>query len=155
MAALLTAGFFLLGLALAGVSDQVNADVDYGTFNSPSSYVRPKFRYWLPDASVDEATVQSDIESAASVGAGGVEFLGFYNYGGELGVTPPGADWTVYGFGTPAFQSQFKTALETSKKLGLVMDFPLGPNQGQGVPAEITDPGLQWDLVSNEALKVL
>lgn len=77
-----------------------------------------------------------------------MEFLGFYNYGGELGTTPPGVDWATYGFGTPAFQDQFKNALETSKNLGLVMDFPLGPNQGQGVPAEVTDPGLQWDLVS-------
>jgi len=148
MATIWTAGFLLLGFALAQVNDQVNANVDYGTFCNPSSYVRPKFRYWLPDASVDEATVSADIESSTSIGAGGVEFLGFYNYGGELGITPPGADWTVYGFGTPAFQSQFKNALETSKRLGLVMDFPLGPNQGQGVPAEVTDPGLQWDLVS-------
>lgn len=27
------------------------------------------------------------------------------------------------------------------------MDFALGPNQGQGVPAEYNDEGLQWDLV--------
>jgi hypothetical protein len=29
----------------------------------------------------------------------------------------------------------------------LFMDFALGPNQGQGVPAPSDDRGLQWDLV--------
>jgi hypothetical protein len=27
------------------------------------------------------------------------------------------------------------------------MDFALGPNQGQGVPAEPDNEGLQWDMV--------
>jgi hypothetical protein len=31
------------------------------------------------------------------------------------------------------------------------MDFALGANQGQGVPAETTDPGLHWDLVSEKS----
>jgi hypothetical protein len=145
---ILGVGLCCFPLVFANSDDQVNANINYGTFQNPSSVVRPRFRYWLPDASVDQATVSANIQSAASVGAGGVEFLGFYNYGGEVGITPPGADWAIYGFGTPAFQGQFKNALETCRNLGLVMDFPLGPNQGQGVPAEVTDPGLQWDLVS-------
>jgi hypothetical protein len=41
----------------------------------------------------------------------------------------------------------FLAALEAHKEAGLVMDFPLGPNQGQGVPADPSDEGLQWDLV--------
>jgi hypothetical protein len=28
------------------------------------------------------------------------------------------------------------------------MDFAIGPNQGQGVPAEPDNEGLQWDIVS-------
>jgi hypothetical protein len=28
------------------------------------------------------------------------------------------------------------------------MDFAIGPNQGQGVPAEPDNEGLQWDMVS-------
>lgn len=145
----LSISFTLLAHVLADADDQINANLNYGTFRNPSSKVRPRFRYWLPDGSVDQATVSANIQSSANVGAGGVEFLGFYNYGGELGPTPPGADWTIYGFGTPAFQDQFRNVLQTCKELGLVMDFPLGPNQGQGVPAVTTDPGLQWDLVSD------
>ncbi|KNG86833.1 hypothetical protein ANOM_004910 [Aspergillus nomiae NRRL 13137] len=124
------------------VDDQVGAKIDYGTFENPAARVRPRFRYWLPDASVDPAIVQKNIKEAGINGAGGVEFLPYYDYGN----TVPGADWVTYGFGTPAFVKIFKAALQAHKDAGLVMDFPLGPNQGQGVPASPDDEGLQWDL---------
>lgn len=57
-------------------------------------------------------------------------------------------DWTVYGFGTPAWSELFKTAAQAHKDNDLIMDFALGPNQGQGVPAEVGSDGLAWDLVS-------
>ena len=120
----------------------------YGTFQDPSNNARVKFRYWLPDASVDIDAVQSDIKSAASVGVGGVELVPLYNYGASLAPPPKGADWATYGFGTPAFNEIFKTSLKTAKDAGLRMDFALGPSQGQGVPAVPTDAGLHWDLVS-------
>ncbi|KAF2183515.1 hypothetical protein K469DRAFT_728036 [Zopfia rhizophila CBS 207.26] len=122
---------------------------DYGTFSDPSSRSRPRFRYWLPDASVDPDTVKADIKSVASIGGGGVEFLPFYEYGGAnaIGGMPPRADWATYNFGTPAFQNLFRVALQSHEDNGLVMDFSLGPNQGQGVPAATHDEGLQWDLV--------
>ena len=116
----------------------------YGTFKEPAARVRPRFRYWLPDASVDPTIVQKDIRSAANLGIGGVEFLPFYNYGGDT----PIVDWSKYGFGTPAFQTLFRAALQAHRECGLLMDFAMGPNQGQGVPAETNNPGLQWDLVS-------
>ena len=56
-----------------------------GSFADPSLDVRPRFRYALPDASVDPEIVSADIAGAASVGAGGIEFLPFYEYGGALG----------------------------------------------------------------------
>ena len=80
-----------------------------GTFQNPSVHVRPKFRYWIPDASVDHAAIAEDVRAASSVGAGGLELLGYYLYGG-----PPsngagrgdGApdDWAVNGFGTSAWR---------------------------------------------------
>ncbi|KAJ4182642.1 hypothetical protein NW767_013787 [Fusarium falciforme] len=117
-------------------------------FQDPPAVSRAKFRYWLPDASVDSDTVQADIRSAGSVGAGGVEFLPFYNYGGELPSYPAGADWSKYGFGTPAYKKLLQASLEAHAENDLVLDFSLGPNQGQGVPADKDDQGLQWDLVS-------
>ncbi|BAE63556.1 unnamed protein product [Aspergillus oryzae RIB40] len=118
-----------------------------GTFENPSVRSRPRFRYWLPDAGVDKEIVSTNIKDSGARGAGGVEFVPFYNYGGEAGDPPPQADWVTNGFGTPAFRGVFRAALQAHKDAGLLMDFALGPNQGQGVPASSDDPGLQWDLV--------
>ncbi|KAL3250972.1 hypothetical protein ABHI18_010909 [Aspergillus niger] len=131
----------------AGTNDQFSSDIDPGTFQNPSAIIRPRFRYWLPDPSVDEQTMRNDIHSAADVGAGGVEYLPWYNAGGFLGPAPPGDDWGKYGVGTPAFNRLFQAALEAHRDAGTVMDFAIGPNQGQGVPADPNDEGLQWDLV--------
>jgi hypothetical protein len=74
-----------------------------------------------------------------------VEYLPFFGYGGNV---PPGADWVTYGFGTSAFKDLFKAALQAHQDHGLSLDFALGPNQGQGVPAFPDNEGLMWDLVS-------
>ena len=132
-----------------GLLAKVAEASEYGTFLNPANNASMKFRYWLPDASVDIETVQSDIEAAGALGAGAVELLPLYNYGGSLVGPPDGADWATYGFGTPAFRRVFKASLQAAKKAGIRMDFALGANQGQGVPAEITNPGLHWDLVSD------
>lgn len=134
-------------LAIASVLAATHAQAT-GTFENPAVAVRPKFRYWLPDASVDARVVQADIRAAGNIGAGGVEFLPFYNYGGELPMGEPGPDWATFGFGTEAFYDIFVAALKVHQQQGLTMDFVQGPNQGQGVPATVDDDGLQWDLVS-------
>ncbi|KAL0777299.1 hypothetical protein CaCOL14_006817 [Colletotrichum acutatum] len=141
-------GFFAMLLASCQPIRASNYTRSPDNFLHPPSRERPKFRYWLPDASVDAGTVEADIKAAGDIGAGGVEFLPFYNYGGELGPAPIGVNWSTYGFGTPAHLSLFTSALKAHKHAGLVMDFSLGPNQGQGIPAHPEDEGLQWDLVS-------
>ena len=100
-----------------GINDQVNANVDYGTFQAPSANVRPRFRYWLPDASVNSSQVADDIRDAGRVGAGGVELLGFYLYG-NVQIFPGNydllqSDWTVNYFGSPAWsQILFPPAIQ-------------------------------------------
>ncbi|KAJ5676031.1 hypothetical protein N7462_008928 [Penicillium macrosclerotiorum] len=136
----------LLQHTVADTDDQTSAQVNRGTFDNPASRLRPRFRYWLPDAGVDVEIVQENIKSSGAIGAGGVEFLPFYNYGGELSAAPEGSNWSKDGFGTPTYHKMFLAALKAHKEAGLAMDFPLGPNQGQGVPADPTDEGLQWDL---------
>jgi hypothetical protein len=133
-------------------NNKLDAQIAYGSFENPGAVVRPRFRYWLPDAGVNESIVQENIQSAGSIGAGGVEFLPYYSYGGQIPYLGPGPDWVTYGFGTDAFRRMFIAALEAHRDNGLVMDFALGPNQGQGVPARTDDDGLQWDLVSSTAL---
>jgi len=40
----------------------------------------------------------------------------------------------------------FKTFAQATKDNGLIMDFAMGPSQGQGVPAPYNDDGKAWDL---------
>ncbi|KAF2472794.1 uncharacterized protein BDR25DRAFT_157719, partial [Lindgomyces ingoldianus] len=115
-------------------------------FLDPSPKYRPKFRYWLPDASVSPGIVTKDIHDAKAVGAGGLEYLPFYLYGLVGNATPP-TDWTKYGFGTPAFNSLLKSSLKAAKDTGILIDYALGANQGQGVPSEVMTPGLSVELL--------
>ncbi|KAI0107934.1 hypothetical protein F4776DRAFT_414946 [Hypoxylon sp. NC0597] len=117
-----------------------------GTFLSPAAVVRPRYRYWLPDASVKPEYVAKDIAELGTRGAGGIQFLNYYNYGGISGSAA--TDWNIYGYGTPAYREVLKAALQAHRDNSLVMDFSMGPQSGQGVPAEPDNPGLAWDLVS-------
>lgn len=131
-------------------NDQVGADIDYGSFQNPSSHVRPRFRYWIPDASVKPSDTAADFAKVKAVGMGGLELLGYYLYGdfprtiAEGGPIP--TDWTRHGWGTPAWKELQDAALRAAKEYGLIMDFALGPNQGAGVPARTNDGGIMWDL---------
>lgn len=92
------------GVVSIGTNDQVDPNIDYGTFQDPSSAVRPRFRYWVNDASMNLSVVAEDVRSIGKAGAGGIELLGYYLYGdtsayGGGNSAPLQTDWTVYGFG--------------------------------------------------------
>lgn len=134
--------------AINKTDDQVNADIDYGSFANPSAYVRPFFRYWVPDASVALDTIAQDFAIVKEVGMGGMELLGFYQYGGTQSTAQSyfPTDWTVYGWGLEAWKRLMRVALQATKANGLMMDYALGPNQGSGVPARVDSEGLMMDL---------
>ncbi|KAF4212259.1 hypothetical protein CNMCM5878_001477 [Aspergillus fumigatiaffinis] len=126
--------FLLLGVSLLVACRAVHpAALDQ--FEHPPVGSKIKFRYWFPDASVPVASVQHDIADLASNGAGGLQLVPFYYYGNPSGA-PPLTDWNVFGFGTEAFRSLFKGALEAAVENNILMDFALGASQGQGTPAE-------------------
>ena len=131
--------------------DQVGANIDYGSFDNPSAHVRPRFRYWIPDASVDLSVVADDFAKAKGVGMGGLELLGYYLYGNYPSIIAEGGpvpvDWTTYGWGTAAWKDLMSAALRATKENGMILDFSNGPNQGAGVPAKPDDEGLMWDLI--------
>ncbi|KAI1031719.1 hypothetical protein LB504_000062 [Fusarium proliferatum] len=113
-------------------------------FTAPAAEYRPKFRYWLPDADVDHDVLKADVENLQKLGAGGLEFLPFYNYGFG-GVND--SKMETYAFGKPAFRDVLQIALEATKANGLSMDVALGASQGQGVPSKPLIPGLAVQLV--------
>lgn len=89
-----------------------------------------------------------DIAQIGERGAAGIELLNYFNYGGEQGPPPKEIDWNVYGFATEAYRETLESALKATKQNGLIMDFSMGPQSGQGVPAEPDDIGLSWELVT-------
>ncbi|KAL7762710.1 hypothetical protein ACKLNR_009245 [Fusarium oxysporum f. sp. zingiberi] len=113
-------------------------------FEAPATEYRPKFRYWLPDADVDHDILKGDVQDLKKLGAGGLEFLPFYNYGFG-GVNDSKLE--TYAFGKPAFRDVLQIALEATKANGLSMDVVLGASQGQGVPSKPLTPGLAVQLV--------
>jgi hypothetical protein len=121
-----------ISVAAYNTNDQVGADIDYGNFPNPSVYVKLRFRYWFPDASVDLEEVAADIARAKAVGMGGMELLGYYLYGNfptgvaEGGPTP--TDWTKYSWGTKAWKALQDAVLQATKDNGLIIDLSQGPN---------------------------
>jgi hypothetical protein len=95
------------GVLAVGTNDQVEADIDYGTFQNPSANVRPRFRYWVNDASMNLSIVTEDIKQMGQLGAGGLELLGYYFYGDASYSNSKQpylqTDWTTYGFGGQAW----------------------------------------------------
>lgn len=131
--------------------DQVGQPVPYGSFNDPAAHLRPRFRYWIPDASINLSVVAEDFVRVKEAGLGGLELLGYYLYGNypsnvaEGGPAP--TDWSKYGWGTDAWKDLFKAALSAAKENGMVVDFANGPNQGAGVPTMPDNAGIMYDLV--------
>ncbi|KAM3084282.1 hypothetical protein ACMFMF_001639 [Clarireedia jacksonii] len=134
-----------ISLVSASTEDKLGAQLAYGSFKNPGAVVRLRFRYWLPDAGVNDSIVQENIQSAGAIGAGGVESTILFVWRRD----PVCWSWTGLGhvwIWTDAFRKVFIASLQAHKDNELVMDFALGPNQGQGVPARTDDGGLQWDL---------
>lgn len=104
------------GVLAVGTNDQVEADIDYGTFQNPSANVRPRFRYWVNDASMNLSIVAEDIQQMGQLGAGGLELLGYYFYGDASysNTAQPylQTDWTTYGFGGQAWSMIFSSYRE-------------------------------------------
>ncbi|KAI0428532.1 hypothetical protein F5Y09DRAFT_357722 [Xylaria sp. FL1042] len=129
--------------------DRRNNDRDqsvFETFVNPPAIYRPKYRYWLPDASVPPGNVAADIAQLGQRGAGGVvRVFGIQSEVRSLGLAA--TDWNIYGFGTAAYLDILQTALQAHKDNDLIMDYTLGLQSGQGVPAEADNPGLTWDVL--------
>lgn len=103
-------------------------------FNNPSGLARPYFRYWVPDADVEDAVLEYDLEQMKAHGFQGAEVICLENYG----IEPPVVDPALYGYGGKRWYQKFHTILTTAQKLNLTVDFALGPTQGASIP--ILDP---------------
>lgn len=103
-------------------------------FANPTGLARPTFRYWVPDADVDDDVLYSDIKGIHDAGWGSVEVICLENYGIEPAVVDP----AIYGYGGPKWAAKFNTMLRAAEELNMTVDFALGPTQGASIP--ILDP---------------
>lgn len=103
-------------------------------FAQPTGLARPSFRYWVPDADVDDDVLYSDLKHIHDAGWGSVEVICLENYGIELAVVDP----AIYGYGGTKWAAKFNTMLKVAEELDLIVDFALGPTQGASIP--ILDP---------------
>lgn len=101
----------------------------------------PAQKFRLPDASADVDAVVQDIADIATVGAGGLEFIPYYQLG------PQPTNWSEYGFGSKFHRTIFRAMMEAVAKHEILLDFSVGGNQGQGVPSEPEELDLALELV--------
>ena len=73
---------------------------------------RPKWRWWWPSGTVDNAELDRELQSMKAAGFGGVE---------QTLLRSPDDWWS------PAFHAAIKHAIETATSLGLTFDTTLGP----------------------------
>lgn len=105
-----------------------------GDFASPTGLARPTFRYWVPDADVEDEVLYADLKTIHDSGWGSVEVICLENYGIEPAVVDP----AEFGYGGVNWTNRFRTMLRAAGELDMTVDFALGPTQGASIP--ILDP---------------
>ncbi len=69
------------------------------SFAAPARQYQPKFRWWWPNALVDNAEIQAELDQMADAGFGGAEIADVH-HSAKQALDPAG-----HGWGTPAWQS--------------------------------------------------
>src|SRR4051794_21613842 len=129
----LTASTPASGQALAAPRPTAAADeapsITPVSFASPPASVRPKYRWWLPGAYVDDAELRTEVGQMADAGAGGIEVVGF-----EIPGPKDPAFLAQYGWGTPTWAHKMQVIAEAARDRGLTVDWNLGPHYPPTVP---------------------
>lgn len=90
--------------------------------------MRPKVRYWVPAAAMDEADLREEICLLKERGFGGVEVV-------MLSETPEEILTGDEGWGTENWNRMIKVIADTTQKLGMTMDLANGPMWPIAMPA--------------------
>ncbi|WP_419999034.1 glycosyl hydrolase [Streptomyces boninensis] len=104
-----------------------------GAVGAIAPAVRPKFRWWWPDAKVDAGQLGREIRAIADAGFGGVEIAAVtHSMDQQL-------DTIRYGWGTAAWRAALEAALREAQKCGVVVDVTVGPAWPAAVPSITPD----------------
>ncbi|WP_461060842.1 glycosyl hydrolase [Streptomyces pseudoechinosporeus] len=102
-------------------------------FASPAPAVRPRFRWWWPDALVDVDEIRREVDQIADAGFGGVEIAAVTH-----SMTAP-IDPAKYGWGTRAWTTAVEAALRRAAEREVTVDLTLGPAWPASVPSITPD----------------
>ena len=93
--------------------------LDKNQFQKPSVEYRPDIRWWLAEGFHTDETLKTEIESLHSAGFGGVEFLAMQE---------PGADSSVYGWGSEEWVHDSHTVVAETTRRGMSVSMTSGTN---------------------------
>jgi hypothetical protein len=90
-------------------------------FAAPGARLRPKFRWWWPDALVDTDEIEREIDQIAAAGFGGVEIAAVtHSVSGQI-------DPVKSGWGTPAWADAVETAVSGRRSAASSSTSPSAP----------------------------
>lgn len=106
---------------------------------------KPKMRWWLPGAFIDNEELEKEIKDMHKAGFGGAEILYFMSIPSKE-VNPE--DYYEFYFGSKQWNDRMKHALRTAIGLGFQLDFTVGPLWPIATPAvsEENDERTSWGL---------
>jgi len=122
-------------------------------FQNPPASVRPKYRYWVTVADMEDTEIISELNDMHSAGAGGLEVVMF------PGDSTEPEYLRKYGFGGPEWNHKVELLHTTAAKLGMSVDQTVSPGwpgskvvAGATEPYSIDDPAVAKKLVYGRTL---
>lgn len=126
------------------VKSGIHADL-LTSFSSPAPDVRPRVRYWVPQAAVTEAGIRRDVQMLASQGFGGIELVS---------MDMPQGIPASYAWGTPRWNRMMAVAASEAARNHLSFSVANGPSWPIAMPGVISadHPGSLFELTYGETL---
>lgn len=115
------------------------------SFSSPAPELRPRVRYWVPQAAVTEAGIRRDVQRLASQGFGGIELVS---------MDMPKGIPASYAWGTPRWNHMMAVAADEAARHGLSFSVANGPSWPVAMPgvASADHPASLFELTYGEVL---
>ena len=95
-------------------------------FREPENAARPRTRFWLPEACVDEETLREDLREIAALGYGGVEIVSYAQFLTDIP--------EEYAWGSENWEKTMEIVVDECKQLGLEVSVTNGPSWPISMP---------------------
>ncbi len=117
-------------------------------FENPPNTVRPKYRWWVTVADMEEDEIRAEVAAMAESGAGGLEIAPF------PGDSNADEYLDEYGFGTRRWNRVSEVIQDAAAEHDMTVDWTVSPGwpgskvtAGQTTPEDINDPAVSKQLL--------